>query len=177
MAFSAFTRHAVSRSGAAVCGVIGFHHHVGVWPALLGAVGWLIAFDHVGYLLRRRYSDRAQAWLSQWQPTGWASSRLVNSVREWVADPSRVGAAYLTFVVNNTASAVVWGAAFAGLGYLLTARWYGAQTDWTRLAAALTGAGMILGIALTVYQHQHRADRDARGGPPTRVATAVTRQR
>ena len=53
MAFSAFTKHAVSRSGAAVCGVIGFHHHVGVWPALLGAVGWLIAFDHVGYLLRR----------------------------------------------------------------------------------------------------------------------------
>ncbi len=67
MAFSAFTKHAVSRSGAAVYGVIGFHHHVGVWPALLGAVGWLIAFDHVGYLLRRRYSDRAQAVFFSYQ--------------------------------------------------------------------------------------------------------------
>jgi membrane protein DedA with SNARE-associated domain len=163
MALPAFTKHALSRSGAAVCGVIGFHHHLGVWPALMGAIGWLIAFDHVGYLLRRRYSDRAQAWLSQWQPTGRASSRLVNSLHKWVADPSRVAAAYRTFVVNNTASAVAWGGAFAGVGYLLTARWYRAQTDWTSQAAALTGAGVILGIALTVYQHRHSADYDARG--------------
>lgn len=147
------------------------------WPALLGAVGWLIAFDQVGYLLRRRYTDRAQAWLSQWQPTGRASSRLVNAVHKWVADPSRESAAYRTFVVNNTASALVWGAAFAGLGYLLTARWYRAQTEWTSQAAAVTGVGVILGIALTVYQRQRRADRNARGGPPTGVATGITRRR
>jgi AcrR family transcriptional regulator len=32
IAFSAFTKHAVPRSGAAVSGVIGFLHHVGMWP-------------------------------------------------------------------------------------------------------------------------------------------------
>jgi membrane protein DedA with SNARE-associated domain len=162
MALPAFAKHALSRSGAAVCGVIGFHQHMGIWPALLGAIGWLIAFDHIGYLLRRRYSDRVRAWLSRWHPIGWAGSRLVNSVRKWVADPSRMRASYRTFVVDNTANATVWGSAFVGVGYLLTARWHGGHTNGISQAAALTGAGVILGVALTIYQHRHTADHNVR---------------
>jgi membrane protein DedA with SNARE-associated domain len=167
MAFSAFAKHAVSRSGAVVCGVIGFYHHMGVWSALLGAIGWLIVFDHVGYLLRRRYSDRARAWLSQRHPIGRAGGQLVNALHSWVGDPGGASAAYRTFVVNNTATAVVWGTAYAAVGYLMTARWYRVQTDSTGQAAALAGAGVILGIALTVYQHRLRPDRNTQGASPT----------
>jgi hypothetical protein len=162
MAFPAFAKHGVSRSGTTVCGVIGFEQHMGVWPALLGAIGWLIAFDHIGYLLRRRYGDIARAWLSRGRSKGWARCRPMNYLCKWLGDPGWAGASYRTFLQNNTASAVVWGAAFVGVGYLLTARWHGGQTDWTSPAAALTGAGVLLGIALTVYQQ--RASRSPQTG-------------
>ncbi len=38
-----------TRSRSALCGVLAFDQNLGLWPALLGGIGWIVAFDHGGY--------------------------------------------------------------------------------------------------------------------------------
>jgi membrane protein DedA with SNARE-associated domain len=137
--------------------VLGFEQHLGVWPALLGGIGWLIVSDQAGYLLRRRYGARLWARLSRWQPPGRVNRCLRASFRSVVGQPSRHTASYRRFVVINTVGAVAWGAAFVGAGYLLAARWHSGRTEWTSPAPMLAVAGVILGTALAVHQHRRPA--------------------
>jgi hypothetical protein len=134
--------------------VLGFEQHLGVWPALLGGIGWLIASDQAGYLVRRRYGTRVWAWLSRRQPNGRACRWLLACSRKVVGEPHRHTASYRIFVVINTVGAVVWGAAFVGAGYLMAVRWHSGQTQWTSPAPILALTGVILGIALTAHQHR-----------------------
>jgi hypothetical protein len=63
--------------------------------------------------------------------------------------------------MTNTASTFAGSAAFVGVGYLLTARWYDGRTDWTSAAAGLAVTGLIVGIALSAG-HRFRCLRSTR---------------
>lgn len=159
-----------TRGGSALCGVLGFEQHLGLWPALLGGVGWLIASDHAGYLLRRRYAERMRARLSRWHPKDRAHGRLIASLHVLVGDPRRVGAvSYPLFALINAASALVWGSAFVGAGYFLAARWHSGRTNWTSLALVLAATGVIFACVLSrIAGPAHRpARRRGRRPAPT----------
>jgi hypothetical protein len=147
-------RHGASR-------VLGFEQHLGVWAALLCAIGWAIAFDHAAYSLRYRYADRAQAWMSQWRPNTRAGNWFIATARKSVGHRSRPDRSYPIFLMTNTASTFAGSAVFVGVGYLLTARWYDGRTDWTSAAAGLAVTGVIVGIALSAG-HRFRCLRSMR---------------
>jgi hypothetical protein len=86
-----------TRGGNTVCGVLGFQQHLGLWPALLGGVGWLVASDHAGYLLRRRYGAQMRARLSRWQPKGPAHRQLLASLDMLAGHPRRASFTLRTY--------------------------------------------------------------------------------
>ena len=169
-----------SRAGSALCGVRGFEQHLGLWPALLGGVGWLLASDHAGYLLRRCYAARIRARLAPWPTKGPTRRRLIAALHALIGDPRRDRAdSYPVFALVNAASALIWGSAFVGAGYSLAARSHGGETNLTSVALTLTATAVILAYLLsrTISLHTDTARRRnlgnralgiAASAPPTR---------
>jgi hypothetical protein len=123
---------------------------------LLGGVGWLVASDHAGYLLRRRYGAQMRARLSRWQPKGPAHKQLLASLHMLAGDSRRVAAtSYPVFALLNAGNASVWGSTFVGAGYLLAALWYGGRTSWSSVALVLASSAAILTVALTARHRRH----------------------
>lgn len=159
----------VPRIGSAVCGVLGFEQQLGLGLALLGGVGGLIGSDHVGYVLRRRYADRARARLTRWQPKRRVHRWLIALLHLLVGDPRRLSASYRAFAVTNTVSAVVWGGAFVGVGYVLAARWHTGGTSWASPALAVAATGVLLGLAVTVGRRRRSVDTITDESTPTQT--------
>lgn len=153
-------KRGITRSGSALCGVVGFEQHLGLWSALIGGVDWLIAMDHGGYFLRRRYGARTKVRLSGWQPTR-PGARLLRAVlHRLIGDPRAIRAiSYARFAFIDAASALVWGSVFVGFGYVLAARWSGGGFNWTSLWVFVVAAGLILAIALTTRHRRHAVGR------------------
>jgi hypothetical protein len=139
----------ITRSGSALCGVLGFQQHLGLGSAVLGGLGWLIASDHAGFLLRRRYGPRIQAHVRRWQSKSRLPTRLIAPLHARVALPGHLAKTpYRVFALINTIGAVVWGAAFVSAGYVLARLWHSGRPDWTDLAVLLTVAAVSLDLVL-----------------------------
>ena len=106
-----------TRSRSALCGVLAFDQNLGLWPALLGGIGWIVAFDHGGYLLRRRYGARMLASVATLERRRGHTARLCKPLRALAGDAGLTAAAYPVFTVVNAVSALVLGAASVGSGY------------------------------------------------------------
>jgi hypothetical protein len=150
------SKRGFTRGGSTLCGVLGFQQHLGLWAALLGGVGWLIASDHAGYLLRRRYGPRMRARLSRWQPKGPAHNQLLASLHMLAGDSRRVAAtSYPVFALLNAGNASLWGSTFVGGGYILAALWSSGRTSWSSVALVLASSAAILTVALTARHRRH----------------------
>ena len=151
-------KRGITRSGSALCGVVGFEQHLGLWSALIGGVGWLIALDHGGYFLRRRYGARTKVRLSGWQPTRPGARLLRALLHRLIGDPRAIRTiSYPRFAFIHAASALVWGSVFVGVGYVLAARWSGGGFSWTCPWIFVVAAGLIFAIALTTRHRWHTA--------------------
>ncbi len=143
-ATSRVAKRPAARCGAALYGVLGFAPARGVVAGLLGGVAWLIAADHAGYALRRRWGPRVVARLpaspATAAPATAVTARLTVLLKALISPPE-VG--YRVFVLSSTGGAVVWAAAFVGVGYLGAAGWQGA-------AAAGRQPMVLAGVAVTV---------------------------
>jgi hypothetical protein len=145
----------ITRGGSALCGVFGFQQHLGLGSALLGGLGWLIAADHAGFLLRRRYGPRIQARLRRWQTNRRLPTRLSALLHARVVLPDHLARTpYRVFALVNTIAALVWGAAFVGTGYVVARSWHGGRANWTDLALLLTTTAAILGIDLALRRRR-----------------------
>jgi hypothetical protein len=143
--------------------VLGFQQHVGLWLSLLGGVGWLVASDHAGYLLRRRYGAHLRVRLSRWQAKGSVLQRpLVLTLHMLSGDARRVAAAsYPVFALVNAGSALLWGSTFVGVGYLLAGLWHSGRTNWPSLVLVLASTVASLTLALSERHRRHaRAKRE-----------------
>jgi hypothetical protein len=154
---SRITPPGVRRSGSALCGILGFQQHLSLWLPMLGGIGWIIASDNAGYLLRRRFGARLAKLRSEWQPRTSLRRRVRTSLHAMTGDP-RAGSAvsYRMFALVNGAHAVVWGSAFVGMGYLFMACWDSAPPDWTRRAASLTAVAVTLSARLFAGRRRTR---------------------
>jgi hypothetical protein len=148
----------IARSGSALCGVIGFQQHLGLGSAVVGGLGWLIASDHAGFLLRRRYGPRIQARVRRWQSKSRLPTRLIAPLHARVVLRGHLAKTpYRVFAVINTIGAVVWGAAFVSAGYVGAGLSHSGRPNWTGLAVLLTAAAAILGIDLVLRRRTHRS--------------------
>ncbi len=147
----------LTRSGSTLCGVVGFQQHLGLGSALLGGLGWLIASDHAGFLLRRRYGPRIQLHLRRWQPTRRLPTWLIGMLHVRAVLSGRLASTpYRVFALINTIGAVGWGAAFVWTGYVLARSWHGGQPTWSDIALLLTTTAA-LGIDLGLRHRAHRS--------------------
>jgi hypothetical protein len=148
----------ITRSGSALCGVVGFQQHLGLGSAALGGLGWLIASDHAGFLLRRRYGPGIQARVRRWQSKSRLPTRLIAPLHARIALPGHLAKTpYRVFALINTLGAVVWGAAFVSAGYVLARLWHSGRPNWTDLVVVLTAAPVILGIDVVLRRRAHRS--------------------
>ncbi len=154
-------KRASARCGAALYGVLGFAPARGVVAGLLGGVAWLIAADHAGYALRRRWGPRVVARLpaspATAAPATAVTARLTVLLKALISPPE-VG--YRVFVLSSTGGAVVWAAAFVGVGYLGAAGWQGAAAG--RQPMVLAGVAVTVAGLITVAgaaRHTRRVSR------------------
>jgi hypothetical protein len=157
----------ITRGGSALCGVFGFQQHLGLGSALLGGLGWLIAADHAGFLLRRRYGPRIQARLRRWQANRRLPTRLIALLHARLVLPDHLARTpYRVFALINTIGALAWGAPFVWTGYVLARSWHGCRHNWTDLALLLPATAAALGIDLAL-----RRRRPASSRPPRRAGS------
>jgi membrane protein DedA with SNARE-associated domain len=147
------------RGGSALCGVVGFQHHLGPWVPVLGGIGWIIASDNLSYLLRHRYGARIANLLSR-QP---AQTRLRRRLITWLhalTRDRRAGRAlsYPKFALFNAAHALPWAALFVEAGYLLTGYWHSTHLGRTARVATVVAAALVL-VAAWSARRRRRCQR------------------
>ncbi|MDT5161807.1 MAG: hypothetical protein QOC90_2117 [Mycobacterium sp.] len=154
----AVAKSGITRSGSALCGVIGFQQHLGLGSAVVGGLGWLIASDHAGFLLRRRYGPGIQARVRRWQSKSRLPTSLIAPLHARVVLRGHLAKTpYRVFAVINTIGAVVWGAAFVSAGYVGAGLSHSGRPNWTDLVVVLTAAPVILGIDVVLRRRAHRS--------------------
>jgi hypothetical protein len=140
------TKPAVTRSGSALCGLIGFHQHLGLGMSVLSGVGWLVGSDHASFLARRRYGPRVSAYLSRRQPTSRIRQRAIALLQIRIVLPPRVAtASYHAFARVNTIGAAGWGAYFVGTGYLIAWIWKSKRPAWIELVILAAATISVVG--------------------------------
>jgi membrane protein DedA with SNARE-associated domain len=150
---------AFTRSGSALCGLVGFHQHLGLGLSVLNGVGWLIGSEHASFLARRRYGPRVGAYLSRRQPTSRLLQRAISLLQARTVLPrGSARVPYRVFAVVNTIGALGWGAYFVWTGYFLAAILHSRRPAWIELILVVISAGAIVGID---HIRRHRSSASA----------------
>ncbi len=146
---------------------------VGIGGAILGdAVGYLVGrrWGHrilgstMGRFVNQRHFDRAERSLLRWG--GWAVFLGRFTVALRVLVPGLAGMArmpYRKFLAANIVGGALWGAVMATAGYLAGNNWRTVEHYLTGGGAALTGAAVLLYVAVRLVR---RLLRRQRGGSP-----------
>ena len=152
------------RGGSALCGVIGFQHHLGPWVPVLGGIGWIIASDNLSYLMRHRYGARIANLLSRQSPHTRLRRRLITWLHALTRD-RRAGSAlsYPKFALFNAAHALLWAALFVEAGYLLTSYWYSTHLGRTARVATVVAAALVLVTAWSAHRRRRQRAQSPSG--------------
>jgi membrane protein DedA with SNARE-associated domain len=155
------TKPAVTRSGSALCGLIGFHQHLGLGMSVLSGVVWLIGSDHASFLARRRYGPRVDAYLSRRQSKTQHLQRAISLFQARIVLPRHLArASYRLFAVVNTIGAVGWGAYFVWIGYRVASILHGKRAAWIELILIAITTLAIVGIDRAQRHRSSRAQHE-----------------